>query len=57
MNLEAKEQKDLQIANCWSIYSFEDQVLIQTKESRYIRYRLFKYKEGELQLLDEKTGA
>ena len=56
MNLETKEQKDLNISKCHDIYSFEDNVLIKIYENGKYTYKLFKFKESELLLLDEKTG-
>ena len=41
MNLETKEQKDLNIANCQLIHSFEDIVLIQTLENEKYTKKLF----------------
>ena len=57
MNLETKEQKDLKIGNCTRMWSFEDKVLIQIRENLKVNYKLFKFKESELQLLDEKTDS
>ena len=57
MNLETKEQKDLKIENCSCIWSFEDKVLIRIYENEKWILKLFKFKEGELELLDEKTGS
>ena len=57
MNLETKEQKDLKISNCDGIWSFENKILIDIEENEKYTYNLFKFKEGELQLLDEKTNS
>ena len=55
MNLETKVQNNMNVSNCMWIYSFEDKVLIKIYENGKYTYKLFKLKEGELGLLDEKT--
>ena len=58
MNLESQEQKDLNLANCIAIHSFEDKILIQIFENKIVTQKLFKLtEEGELELLDEKTNS
>ena len=47
----------MKISNCDQIWSFEDKVLIEIYENEKLTYKLYKFKEGELQLLDEKTGS
>ena len=52
MNLETNELKDLNLANCSDIRSFEDKILIHIKEKYDYSLKLFLFKEGELQLLE-----
>ena len=57
MNIETKEKDNFKIRNCYDIWSFEDKVLIEIRENKKLTYKLFKLKESDLELLDEKTDS